>query len=98
MMPQMLMLSTFGVGLTTAGAGVAQLILPPANVLQGLPCVIVSLPMMMLTWYLWAVNDIVLKIQATPGAPAQKLAEVKGVLEPILVLLKIMGNKPATGA
>jgi hypothetical protein len=69
---------------------------PLASLLQGLSFVIVSLPMLMLSWYLWAINDIVRKIQASPGTPAQQLAEVKGTLGPIMALLKMTEKASAS--
>jgi hypothetical protein len=94
------MVSTFGFGVSTAGVGMLQWFweLPPhwANLLQGLSFVIVSLPMLMLSWYLWAINDIVRKIQASPDTPAQQLAEVKGTLGPIMALLKMTEKASAS--
>jgi hypothetical protein len=90
-LPQVITVSTFGVGMGTASAGVLQLFGVPASatVSNGLIIVMASLPMVMLSWYLCAVNDIVQKIQASSSTPAQKLAEVKGTLGPIMALLKI---------
>jgi len=92
-LPQVIIVATLCFGMGTAGVGMMQwfLQLPPplACLLQGLCFVIVSLPMLMLSWYLWAIKDIVRKIQASPGTPAQQLAEVKGTLGPIMALLKM---------
>lgn len=100
MLPQVITVSTFSVGMGTAGIGLMQWfwVLPPplVNVGQGMLCVIVSLPMLMLSWYLWAVNDIVRKIQASPGTPAQQLAELKGTFEPIMALLKMTAKATAS--
>jgi hypothetical protein len=99
-LPQVITVSTFGVGVGTAGAGMLQWfwVLPPhwSSLLQGLSFVIVSLPMLMLSWYLWAINDIVRKVQASPGTPAQQLAEVKGTLGPIMALLKMTAKASAS--
>jgi hypothetical protein len=59
------------------------------SLVKGLILVTASVPMVMLSWYLCAINDIVQKIQASSSTPAQKLAEVKGTLGPIMALLKI---------
>lgn len=96
MLPQVITVSTFTVGVGTAGAGMMQWFWVPPSMLQGLSFVIVSLPMLMLSWYLWAVNDIVRKIQAAPGTPAQKLAEVNGTLGPIMALLKMTTTATAS--
>jgi hypothetical protein len=98
MLPQVITVSTFTVGVGTAGAGMMQWFFwVPPSMLQGLSFVIVSLPMLMLSWYLWAINDIVRKIQGAPGTPAQKLAAVNGTLGPIMALLK-MTTKTTTSA
>jgi fatty acid desaturase len=89
MLPKVITVSTFSVGVGTAGAGMMQWFWVPPQMLQGLSFVIVSLPMLMLSWYLWAINDVVETIQASPGTPAQKLAEVHRTLEPIMALLKM---------
>lgn len=100
MLPQVIIVATLCFGMGTAGVGMMQwfLELPPplAYLLQGLCFVIVSLPMLMLSWYLWAINDIVRKIQASPGTPAQQLAEVKGTLGPIMALLKMTEKASAS--
>jgi hypothetical protein len=92
-LPQVITVSTFSVGVGAAGAGMMQWfwVLPPPclSLLQGLPFVIISLPMLMLSWYLWAINDIVRKVQASSATPAQQLAEVQGTLGPIMALLKM---------
>jgi hypothetical protein len=98
-MPQLIMYSTFSVGVTTAGAGVVKLVgmVPPPDVLHGLPCVIVSLPILMLSWYLWAVNDVMQTILTSRKDPSQKLADVSCALGPILSLLKLVGKVPKEG-
>ena len=95
MLPQVITVATLGFGVGTAGAGMMQWFWVPPSMLQGLSFVIVSLPILMLSWYLWAINDIVRKIQASSGTPAQQLAEVKGTLGPIMALLK-MTEKAST--
>ena len=100
MLPQVITVSTFGVGMSTAGAGMMQWFwVSPAtwtSMSQGLVFVIVSLPMVMLSWYLWAINDIVRKIQTSSGTPAQQLAEVNGTLGPIMALLKMTAKTSAS--
>lgn len=98
MMPQLIMVSTFGVGLTTAGAGVVRLfgVVPPPE--QGLPCVITSLPILILTWYLWAVNDIVQKIRTSGKDPGKQLEQVSAAFAPILTLLRITAKAPEKDA
>lgn len=97
MLPQVITVSTFGVGMVTAGAGMMQWVLIPPQMFQGLSFVIVSLPMLILSWYLWAVNNIVQQIRDSPGTPAEKLAEVHRTLEPIMALLRMTakaGTRP----
>jgi hypothetical protein len=91
------MYSTFDVGVTTAGADMVRLVgvvVPPD---LGIPCVLVSLPILMLSWYLWAVNDIVQRIVTSRKDPRQKLAEVTDALAPILSLLKLTGKGSSQG-
>jgi hypothetical protein len=95
-LPQVITVSTFTVGVGTAGAGMMQWFWVPPSMLQGLSFVIVSLPMLMLSWYLWAVNDIVRKIQASPCTPAEMLAEVNATLGPIMALLKMTPKTSAS--
>ena len=95
MLPQVITVSAFSVGVGTAGVGMMQWFWVPPQMLQGLSFVIVLLPMLMLSWYLWAVNDIVQQIQASPGTPAQKLAEVNRTLEPSIALLRMTAKAGA---
>jgi hypothetical protein len=99
-LPQMITVSTFGLGMGTGSAGLLQLfgVLANATDVKGLIMVTASLPMVMLSWYLYAVNDIVQKIQASSGTPAQQLAEVQGTLGPIMALLKIPEKVAGLGA